>query len=96
MPPYSFDCLCRTARNWTSASLNVGPTDTHGGDIQWHSSTKNTHSRALCGEVSCRGTAKQIGIRLLCAARKKNTEKKTTLMRNAFLYLQPRRRCVIM
>lgn len=61
MPPYLFDSLCWTARNWTSASLNAGPTDRHGGgDIRWHSSAKNTQSSELYGEVSCRGTAKHM------------------------------------
>ncbi len=82
MPPYLFDSLCWTARNWTSASLNVGPTDTHSGDIQWHSSTKNTHSRELYGEVSCRGTAKHIGIRLVCANQKKTKKKQKKKQRH--------------
>ena len=75
MPPYLFDSLCWTTPSWTSASLNVGPTDTHSGDIQWHSSTKNAQSRELCGEGSCRGTAEHTGLCGWCVLTKKKDEK---------------------
>lgn len=49
MPPYLFDCLCWTARNWISASLNVGPTDRHGGGI--YSGTQALKIRRVVSSV---------------------------------------------